>query len=128
MDSGVIDRLVAGGKYTGLGLVVYTAYRLLVFSCDFIAGRYDARLHRLEAREKRVDKSLEDRLRHLEEQDVQNRRRIAILEKQLRIVAGELARAEPMNPTLAGVAAALSYAFEVEPTPGDMRETLGRLP
>jgi hypothetical protein len=124
-----IDRLAAGSKYTGIGLIAYTMYRLLVFGCTFVAARLDAREGRLNAQEERVDASLAKRLGHLERQDHVNRRAIVRLERMVRILATELFRLEPDNPKLADVAASLHHVWVPDhDTPDDMNDTLGKLP
>jgi hypothetical protein len=66
----------AGGNSVGAGLIVWTAYRLFVFVCNFIAGRHDARQARLDALDVRLAASLGNRLSHLESTEVSNQARI----------------------------------------------------
>lgn len=123
------DKLIEGGKIGAFGLACLMIYRFVVFACEFLAGRYDARQLRLEQREERVDKSISERLRHLELQEIANRKRILFLEKHLRIVAAELWRLDNGNPKLEGVAEALGLAFGIEPdTPDDMEAELRKMP
>lgn len=122
------DRLIDGGKITAVGIAALFLYRTLVFICEFLAGRYDARQIRLDQIEKRIADAISDRLRHLELQEIANRKRIVMLEKHLRIVAAELWRLDHGNPKLEGVAAALGFAFQVDPdTPDDMTDKLGEI-
>jgi hypothetical protein len=48
----------AGGKSVGVGLIVWTAYRLFVFLMNYFAGRHDARQARLDALDLRLAASL----------------------------------------------------------------------
>jgi hypothetical protein len=110
-----IDRLAVGAKYTGVGLVGLFVYRLFVFTCNFLAGRYDARQARLEAREERVDQSIGNRLTHLEEQQKEDQGRIRLLEEGVGILTAELRQLDPGNPKLREVANMLRHATPVVP-------------
>jgi hypothetical protein len=119
----------AGAKYAGLGLIGYSLYRLIAFTCEFLAGRHDARQKRLLEIELRVDSSIADRLKHLERLERTNRRAIVTLEGLVRVLATELHRIQPDNPKLADVAKVLSQVWDITPdTPDDMSDTLDRMP
>lgn len=119
-----IDRLAAGGKYTGLGLLGYTAYRLFVFTCNFLAGRHDARQTRLEAREQRIEDSLGRRLEHLERAEIHNQRRIRLLEEVVAILTTELRQSDPMNPALKEVGKLLRDVHPVVPADPQLTELM----
>lgn len=119
-----IARLAAGGKYTGIGLIFYTAYRLLVFGCTFIAKRLDAREARLNAQEERVDASLAKRLDHLERTEVSNQQRIGLLEECVAILASEVRQTDAGNPKLAQVARLLAGVHPVVPLSPQLDELL----
>lgn len=115
MGADWIDRLAVGGKFTGLGLLGYTAYRLFVFICNFIAGRQDAREARLDAQEERLKTSLGNRLDHLEQAESSNLDRIRLLEARVALAEGwvatlatELRMKDPGNPKLAELAKMLN--------------------
>lgn len=126
MDAG--ELLVEGGKVSAFVFVSLLVFRGLVFFCNFLAGRYDARQERLEKREVRVDHALSARLQHLETAERRNQQRISVLERAVRLLTTELARIDPANPKLSQVAAMLDTAFEVDPqTPDDMIDKLGNI-
>lgn len=127
MGEGFVSQLLTGvgTKYAGIGLILYTAYRAVTFVFEFSASRHDARQKRLDDQEERVDASLEARLRHLERQEMLNRKAILALEKLVRLLATEVARLEPNNPKLADVASVLSRAYSVDfDVPPDMARRL----
>lgn len=123
MGADWIDRLAAGGKYTGFGLVAYSAVRLTVFFFNFFAGRYDARQMRLEALDKRVSESLGDRLEHLEQTGAHNQNRIMLLENAVAILLAELRLTDPSNSKLKEVANLLRAAIPV-PIDGPFEDLL----
>lgn len=119
-----IDRLSVGGKYTGLGLVGWTAYRLFVFLCRFVAERQDARESRLDAQEARLEESLGNRLGHLERAEKANRTRVTLLEECVAILLTELRMADPTNSKLKEVAAMLREVHPVLPSDPGLQSLL----
>jgi hypothetical protein len=105
----------AGGRSVGVGLVVWTAYRLFVFVCTFLAGRHDVRQERLDALDERISASLGKRLTHLEEAEETNQSRIRVLEDCVAILAAELRMRDPANPKLGEVAKLLRDVHPIVP-------------
>jgi hypothetical protein len=114
-------RPVENSPGSGLG---YTAYRLFVFSCNFIASRLDARQDRLEAREQRLEASLGNRLEHLERAEKANQRRVTLLEECVAILLTELRMADPLNSKLKEVASMLRDVHPVLPTDPGLQDLL----
>jgi hypothetical protein len=114
--------LLPGGRYTGFGLLGYTAYRLFVFLCRFVAERQDAREARLNAQEQRLEASLGNRLAHLERAENSNLDRIRLLEARVALAEGwvatlatELRMKDPGNPKLAELAKMLTAVTPIAP-------------
>jgi uncharacterized small protein (DUF1192 family) len=114
----------AGGRSVGVGLAVWTAYRLFVFVCNFFAGRYDARQARLDALDVRLAKSLGDRLSHLEVAELNNQARIRVLEDCVAILAAELRQTDPSNSKLGQVAKLLRDVHPIVPPDPNLDELM----
>jgi hypothetical protein len=108
-------QLGAGAKFVGGGISLYWLYRILVFACNFLAGRHDARQQRLEALDARLDVSLGKRLDHLERAERQHQERIQVLEGWLAAMASELRSIDPENPRLKELADALRQGLPIPP-------------
>jgi hypothetical protein len=119
-----IDRLAAGGKWTGFGLLAVMSYRYFTFICNFLAGRFDARQARLEAREERIAYSLGRRLDHLERTEQENQRRIRLLEEVVAILSSELRQADPMNPKLKEIGKMMRDVHPVVPPDPQLEELM----
>lgn len=115
VGGGVADGLTAGGQAIGAGIGSWSAYRLVMFTCNFLAGRNDARQQRLDAREERLSASLGKRLDHLERAEEANQRRIRVLEDCVAILATELRMRDPANAKLGEVAKLLRDVHPVVP-------------
>lgn len=107
--------VVAIAKWPSLGVAAFYAYKLFVFACQFLAGRFDARQTRLEALDQRVSKSLSDRLSHLERIEEANRVEIGLLREAVSMLATELREQDPTNPKLKVVASMLRAATPIPP-------------
>lgn len=112
VGGGILDGFVeggaaAGGRGIGVGLIVWTAYKLFVFVCNFLAGRHDVRHARLDALEVRLTASLGDRLSHLEQAEINSQARIQMLEGWVATLATELRMQDPTNPKLKELSDAL---------------------
>lgn len=119
-----IDRLAAGGRPVGYGIVAFAGVRLFIFIFNWLAGRYDARQDRLERREQRLDQRYDARLRHLEKEVG----RIHVLEQVISILAAELRQLDPANEKLGQVARLLRKAIPVDPKPkSDFNDLLGKM-
>lgn len=105
----------AGGRSVGVGIVVWTSYRLFVFIFNFMAGRHDARQIRLDALDVRLSASLGKRLEHLEKAEATNQDRIRVLEDCVAILAAELRMRDPGNAKLGEVAKALRDVHPIVP-------------
>jgi hypothetical protein len=114
----------AGGKSVGVGLIVWTAYRLFVFLMNYFAGRYDVRQARLDALDLRLAASLGSRLTHLEDQEKLNQSRIRVLEDCVAILAVELRQRDPANPKLGQVAKMLRDVHPTVPADPSLDELL----
>jgi hypothetical protein len=114
----------AGGRTFGAGLVVWTAYRVVVFACNFLAGRHDARQARLDALDVRLAESLGKRLSHLETAEKANQARIRVLEDCVSILATELRMRDPANSKLGQVAKMLHDVHPVVPPDPQLDELL----
>lgn len=97
----------AGGKGLGVGLLAWTLFQAFKFTCNFLAGRHDARQTRLDELDVRLAKSLGDRLSHLEQAERTNQIRIQTLEGWVATLATELRMQDPTNPKLRELAEAL---------------------
>jgi hypothetical protein len=111
-----IDRLAAGSKYAGVAVIGLLMYRALTFSCNFIAGRYDARQQRVEALDEKVSSSLAKRLDHLERAERESQAEIQMLRGWVTALATELRAVDPENLRLKDLAHALQHGL---PVPAD---------
>jgi hypothetical protein len=121
------DPIEVGAKGTGLVLLGLLAYRTLVFVCNFLAGRYDARQARVEALDEKVSASLAKRLDHLEAQQAEDKARIGVLESWVAALASELRANDPENPRLKELSDALRHhGFPIVPPDPSLRDLLHR--
>jgi hypothetical protein len=116
--------IVVGGQAIGAGLGSWSAYRLIVFGCNFLAGRHDVRQLRLDALDLRLAASLGKRLEHLEHAEINNQARIRVLEDCVAILAGELRMRDPANSKLSEVAKMLREVHPVLPPDPKLEELL----
>lgn len=121
------DPLAVGAKGTGIALLGLAVYRAIVFLCNFLAGRYDARQARLERLDEKLAKSLDERLNDLEVQQAEDKARIGVLESWVAALAAELRANDPENPRLKELSDALRHrGFPIVPPDPSLRDLLQR--
>ncbi len=106
------EAVVEGATAVGGGFLMFRAIQWLV---AFLCGRFDARQVRLEAREKRLEASVGDRLRHLENEVSQLRAELHLTLSFADELAIELLAIDPHNAKAAGVRRALVHSLRVKP-------------
>jgi hypothetical protein len=120
----IANAIATGGQAVGAGLGTWSAYRLIVFGCNFMAGRHDARQQRLDDLDERLAKSLGLRLTHLETAEKANQARIHVLEDCVAILAAELRMRDPSNTKLGEVAKLLRDVHPVVPPDPQLDELM----
>ncbi len=106
------EAAIEGATAVGGGFLLFRVGQWL---CAFLAGRFDARQLRLEIREKRLEASMGDRLRHLEDQVTQLRAELHLTLSFADELAIELLAIDPHNAKAAGVRRALVHSLRVKP-------------
>lgn len=115
MPGGWFDTVVAGIKYPSIAGFGFFMYRIVVFGCNFLAGRFDVRQARVEALDERLNISLSKRLDHLERAERTNQQEIQMLRGWVTALASELRSVDPENPRLKGLTDALIHGIPVPP-------------
>jgi hypothetical protein len=126
MEVEVGTAIQTGGKATGYGLVALAAVKLIMFLFEWCGRRWDAHVKRMAEREAIADKSIGNRIRHLELQQRRDARLIGGLYRAVHVLT---ARLMPTDPALIEVRDIIAASLRVDPgeTPQDMENMLDEL-
>jgi hypothetical protein len=119
----------AGGKATGAGLVALAFVKLVMFLFKWCGERWDAHVRRVTEREAIADKSIANRIRHLELQQERDARLIGGLYRALNVLTMKVAEINPFDPALVEVRDIITAALRETPsdTPQDLESMIDQL-
>lgn len=122
----LLKAATAVGEGANVGLAAIACVLFVRFFLKWCGERWDAHVKRMAEREKIAGDSIIGRIRHLEEQQVQDARLIAGLYRAVHVLTARLA---PHDPALVEVRDIIAAALNTTPgrTPQDMVELVNRL-